>query len=97
AVLRVWWERSGLGMTVARRRSGTGRPETRSAARSATSWLPRPLSVIHRAPRRSGRGFPHVLGGSMATPLSAARFLAALKAEGLTVVEVGNWRTHNRN
>ncbi|CAL9665332.1 hypothetical protein SUDANB145_07402 (plasmid) [Streptomyces sp. enrichment culture] len=33
----------------------------------------------------------------MATPLSAAKFLAALKAEGLTVVEVGDWRTHNRN
>ncbi|MFJ6566418.1 N-acetylmuramoyl-L-alanine amidase [Streptomyces sp. NPDC091292] len=33
----------------------------------------------------------------MADPLSAARFLAALKAEGVTVAEVGNWRTHNRN
>ncbi|BCL29120.1 N-acetylmuramoyl-L-alanine amidase [Streptomyces aurantiacus] len=33
----------------------------------------------------------------MATPLSAAKFLAALKAEGVKVVEVGNWRTHNRN
>lgn len=33
----------------------------------------------------------------MATPLTADRFLAALKAEGLTVVEVGDWRTHNRN
>ncbi|MEV6400934.1 N-acetylmuramoyl-L-alanine amidase [Streptomyces sp. NPDC051907] len=32
----------------------------------------------------------------MATPLSATRFLAALRDEGLTVVEVGNWRTHNR-
>ncbi|MFH8797046.1 N-acetylmuramoyl-L-alanine amidase [Streptomyces sp. NPDC017941] len=33
----------------------------------------------------------------MATPLSAARFLEALRAEDLTVKEVGNWRTHNRN
>lgn len=33
----------------------------------------------------------------MAPPLSADRFLAALKDEGLTVVEVGDWRTHNRN
>ncbi|MEV0691769.1 N-acetylmuramoyl-L-alanine amidase [Streptomyces sp. NPDC050388] len=33
----------------------------------------------------------------MATPLSAAKFLAALRAEGLDVVEVGNWRDHNRN
>ncbi|MFB9464538.1 LysM peptidoglycan-binding domain-containing protein [Streptomyces cinereospinus] len=33
----------------------------------------------------------------MATPLSAARFLAALKAEGVNVVEVGDWRDHNRN
>ncbi|WP_079027507.1 peptidoglycan recognition protein family protein [Streptomyces rimosus] len=33
----------------------------------------------------------------MATPLSAADFLAALRAEGVKVVEVGNWRTHNRN
>ncbi|MFE1928541.1 N-acetylmuramoyl-L-alanine amidase [Streptomyces asoensis] len=32
----------------------------------------------------------------MATPLTAARVLAALRAEGVTVVEVGNWRTHNR-
>ncbi|MER7967795.1 N-acetylmuramoyl-L-alanine amidase [Streptomyces sp. NPDC096080] len=32
----------------------------------------------------------------MATPLTAAKFLAALKAEGVTVVEVGDWRTHNR-
>ncbi|MFI8293308.1 N-acetylmuramoyl-L-alanine amidase [Streptomyces sp. NPDC085614] len=33
----------------------------------------------------------------MASPLSASRFLAALRDEGLPVVEVGNWRTHNRN
>ncbi|MER5892270.1 N-acetylmuramoyl-L-alanine amidase [Streptomyces sp. NPDC001876] len=33
----------------------------------------------------------------MAAPLSAAAFIAALKAEGLRVVEVGDWRTHNRN
>ena len=33
----------------------------------------------------------------MATPLSASTFLAALRAEGVKVVEVGNWRTHNRN
>ncbi|MEV0915416.1 N-acetylmuramoyl-L-alanine amidase [Streptomyces sp. NPDC049967] len=32
----------------------------------------------------------------MATPLSAAAVLAALRAEGVTVVEVGSWRTHNR-
>jgi len=29
--------------------------------------------------------------------MSAAKFLAILKAEGLTVVEVGNWREHHRN
>ncbi|MFD8279711.1 N-acetylmuramoyl-L-alanine amidase [Streptomyces solisilvae] len=33
----------------------------------------------------------------MAEPMSAAKFLAALKAEGVRVVEVGSWRTHNRN
>ncbi|MEU7279655.1 N-acetylmuramoyl-L-alanine amidase [Streptomyces sp. NPDC045431] len=33
----------------------------------------------------------------MATPLSANSFLDALRDEGLTVVEVGGWRTHNRN
>ncbi|MFB6943180.1 N-acetylmuramoyl-L-alanine amidase [Streptomyces sp. NPDC060286] len=33
----------------------------------------------------------------MATPLSAAAVLTALRAEGVTVVEVGSWRTHNRN
>ncbi|MGW0938883.1 N-acetylmuramoyl-L-alanine amidase [Streptomyces sp. NPDC002666] len=33
----------------------------------------------------------------MATPLSADTFLDALRAEGLTVVQVGDWRTHNRN
>ncbi|MGW9022597.1 peptidoglycan recognition protein family protein [Leucobacter chromiiresistens] len=33
----------------------------------------------------------------MATPLTAAQFLAALKAEGVTVVEVGDWKNHNRN
>lgn len=33
----------------------------------------------------------------MATPLSAAAFLKALHAEGVKVVEVGEWRTHNRN
>lgn len=32
----------------------------------------------------------------MATPLSAAAALKALLDEGVTVVEVGNWRTHNR-
>jgi hypothetical protein len=29
--------------------------------------------------------------------MSAASFLDALRNEGLTVVEVGDWRTHNRN
>lgn len=33
----------------------------------------------------------------MATPMTPAKFLAALKAEGLNVVEVGDWRHHNRN
>ena len=33
----------------------------------------------------------------MATPMSADRLLKALRDEHLTVVEVGNWRTHNRN
>lgn len=33
----------------------------------------------------------------MAEPMTAAQFLKALRAEGLTVVEVGSWRTHNRN
>ncbi|MFD7866466.1 N-acetylmuramoyl-L-alanine amidase [Streptomyces sp. NPDC057682] len=33
----------------------------------------------------------------MSTPMSASTFLAALKNEGLTVVQVGDWRTHNRN
>jgi hypothetical protein len=33
----------------------------------------------------------------MATPLSASKFLAALRAEGLKVVQVGNWTSHNRN
>ncbi|WP_405621606.1 N-acetylmuramoyl-L-alanine amidase [Streptomyces sp. NBC_01508] len=29
--------------------------------------------------------------------MSASSFIRALKNEGLTVVEVGDWRTHNRN
>lgn len=33
----------------------------------------------------------------MATPLTADALLAALRAEGVTVVEVSGWRTHNRN
>lgn len=33
----------------------------------------------------------------MATPLTATAFLNALRAEGVTVHEVGDWRTHNRN
>ncbi|CQR61952.1 N-acetylmuramoyl-L-alanine amidase [Streptomyces leeuwenhoekii] len=33
----------------------------------------------------------------MAKPMSAGSFLKALRAEGLTVVEVGDWRDHNRN
>ncbi|MEU8889616.1 N-acetylmuramoyl-L-alanine amidase [Streptomyces sp. NPDC048442] len=33
----------------------------------------------------------------MAKPLSANTFLSVLRAEGVRVVEVGNWRTHNRN
>ncbi|MFC5718722.1 N-acetylmuramoyl-L-alanine amidase [Streptomyces gamaensis] len=32
----------------------------------------------------------------MAPPMSAGEFLAALRAEGATVVEVDGWRTHNR-
>jgi LysM repeat protein len=33
----------------------------------------------------------------MAPPLTADEFLAALRGEGLVVVEVGNWRAHHRN
>ncbi|MFM9563239.1 MULTISPECIES: N-acetylmuramoyl-L-alanine amidase [Streptomyces] len=33
----------------------------------------------------------------MAPPMSDTTFLAALRAEGVTVVEVGAWRTNNRN
>ncbi|MFD8820859.1 N-acetylmuramoyl-L-alanine amidase [Streptomyces sp. NPDC059605] len=33
----------------------------------------------------------------MAEPLTPDRLLRALRAEGVQVVEVGNWRTHNRN
>ncbi|MGW1000736.1 peptidoglycan recognition protein family protein [Streptomyces sp. NPDC002520] len=33
----------------------------------------------------------------MATPLSASAFLAALRAEGVRIVEVGDWPHHNRN
>ncbi|GAA2397069.1 hypothetical protein GCM10010420_23580 [Streptomyces glaucosporus] len=33
----------------------------------------------------------------MATPIGASALVAALKKEGLRVVEVGDWRTHNRN
>lgn len=33
----------------------------------------------------------------MADPMSANALLDALRAEGVRVVEVGNWRTHNRN
>ncbi|TDT41061.1 N-acetylmuramoyl-L-alanine amidase [Streptomyces sp. BK208] len=33
----------------------------------------------------------------MATPMSAGGFLKALRDEGLVVVEVGDWRNHNRN
>ncbi|MDQ0992155.1 N-acetylmuramoyl-L-alanine amidase [Streptomyces sp. V3I7] len=33
----------------------------------------------------------------MAKPMSAAQFAAALRAEGVTVVEVGDWERHNRN
>ncbi|MFE1786994.1 N-acetylmuramoyl-L-alanine amidase [Streptomyces sp. NPDC059525] len=33
----------------------------------------------------------------MSAPMSTDRFIHALRAEGLTLVEVGNWRTHNRN
>ena len=33
----------------------------------------------------------------MASPMSAGRFLAVLRAEGATVAEVGDWEHHNRN
>ncbi|GAA2974781.1 MULTISPECIES: N-acetylmuramoyl-L-alanine amidase [Streptomyces] len=33
----------------------------------------------------------------MSSPMSANNFLKALEDEGLTVVQVGDWRTHNRN
>ncbi|MCZ4506946.1 N-acetylmuramoyl-L-alanine amidase [Streptomyces sp. ActVer] len=33
----------------------------------------------------------------MATPPTASKFAQILRAEGLTVVEVGNWETRNRN
>ncbi|MFH8405587.1 N-acetylmuramoyl-L-alanine amidase [Streptomyces sp. NPDC018019] len=32
----------------------------------------------------------------MAPPMTAAQFIAALRAEGVKVSEVGTWRTHNR-
>ncbi|MFJ4738694.1 N-acetylmuramoyl-L-alanine amidase [Streptomyces sp. NPDC088775] len=33
----------------------------------------------------------------MANPMTADQLLSALRAEGVRVIEVGNWRTHNRN
>lgn len=33
----------------------------------------------------------------MASPMTATRFAQILRDEGLTVVEVGDWETHNRN
>ncbi|MCX5105978.1 N-acetylmuramoyl-L-alanine amidase [Streptomyces sp. NBC_00053] len=33
----------------------------------------------------------------MSSPMSASRFLEVLMNEGLTVVQVGDWRTHNRD
>jgi hypothetical protein len=33
----------------------------------------------------------------MSTPLTATQLIQALRAEGVTVVEVASWRTHNRN
>ncbi|MFI6641343.1 N-acetylmuramoyl-L-alanine amidase [Streptomyces sp. NPDC050504] len=33
----------------------------------------------------------------MAPPMSAGSFLEILRDEGLSVVQVGDWRTHNRN
>ncbi|MFB7215123.1 N-acetylmuramoyl-L-alanine amidase [Streptomyces sp. NPDC056255] len=33
----------------------------------------------------------------MSSPMSASRFLEVLMNEGLTVVQVGDWRTHDRN
>lgn len=33
----------------------------------------------------------------MASPPSASTFAGLIRAEGVTVVEVGNWETHNRN
>ena len=33
----------------------------------------------------------------MATPVSATKFADALRAEGVNVIEVGSWKTHNRN
>jgi hypothetical protein len=33
----------------------------------------------------------------MATPLTPTKFVGALRAEGVRVVEVGDWRNHNRN
>ncbi|MEU1309955.1 peptidoglycan-binding protein [Streptomyces cinnamoneus] len=33
----------------------------------------------------------------MPAPLTADQFVAALEAEGITVVETGDWREHNRN
>jgi hypothetical protein len=34
---------------------------------------------------------------AMSSPLSASTFLEALANEGLTVVQAGDWHTHNRN
>jgi LysM repeat protein len=31
------------------------------------------------------------------TPMTAAKFASVLRAAGVTVVEIGNWETHNRN
>lgn len=36
-------------------------------------------------------------GDTLATPLTAAAFLAKLRAEGVKVQEHGDWPTHNRN
>src|SRR3546814_20506982 len=64
------------------------------ASRDVGAHNPHSTSPLPRATRPGPSSF---LEERMAQPMSDTAFLAALKAEGATVVEVGAWRTNNRN
>lgn len=71
--------------------TGSARTLCERLVPAISSRVQAPYEAVATGGRRAAKG------AVVAPPMSARRFLDRLRAEGVTVVEVGDWEHHNRN